>query len=154
MRASTADDFVNRLPTEIESQSANQLRRVLAGLVREGEPTRLSLALGQGEIAEVTLSPAVAHTLLDLLRLIASGKGFELVPVDAELTTQQTADLLNVSRPFLVKLLERGDIPFTKTGRHRRIRAEDLFAYKSARDDARAEALADMASLDAETAYL
>ena len=67
---------------------------------------------------------------------------------------QQAADHLNVSRPFLIKLLEGGDIPFTKTGRHRRIRAEDLFAYKDKRDGKRADALSGMARLGAEKGYL
>ena len=59
------------------------------------------------------------------------------------------ADLLKVSRPFLIKLLEEQKIPFTKTGRHRRVRAVDLFAYKAERDHQRSEALSDMAALDA-----
>ena len=89
------------------------------------------------------------YPFLDVLRLISSGRGFRLIPVDAELTTQQAADLLNVSRPFLIKLLEEQKIPFTKTGRHRRVRAVDLFAYKAERDHQRSEALSDMAALDA-----
>ena len=60
-----------------------------------------------------------------------------MIPVEAELTTQEAADMLNVSRPFLIKLLEKGDIPFTMVGRHRRVRAEDLFAYMTERDQAR-----------------
>ena len=57
---------------------------------------------------------------------------------------------LNVSRPFLIKLLEKGDIPFTMVGRHRRVRAEDLFAYMTERDQARSNALSELAGLDAE----
>ena len=55
-----------------------------------------------------------------------------------------------MSRPFLVKLLEEGEIPFAKTGRHRRVRADDLFAYKEKRDASRSDALSDLAAMDAE----
>lgn len=150
MVALPQEDFTDRLPTEIESENANQLRKIMAGLVSDHEPTRLELALEKGQTAEVVLSPAIAKTFLDVLRLIASGKSFRLIPVNAELTTQQAADLLNVSRPFLIKLLEQGAIPHAKTGRHRRLRAEDVFAYKARRDEERAEALTEMARYDAE----
>lgn len=154
MTALAQDSFAERLPTEIEVDNADHLRKIMAGLVQDEEPTHLQLALGKGEMADVTLSPAIAKTFLQVLQLISSGKGFRLIPVGAELTTQQAADHLNVSRPFLIKLLEAGEIPFAKTGRHRRIKAEDLFAYKAMRDRQRADALSDMAKLDAEKGYL
>ena len=154
MSALAHDNFSDRMPTEIEVANADQLRKIMANLVTEDKPTKLQLALEKGEMADVTLSPAIANTFLQVLRLISSGKGFKLIPVGAELTTQQAADHLNVSRPFLIKLLEAGDIPFAKTGRHRRIKAEDLFAYKAARDAQRGETLSDMAKLDAEKGYL
>lgn len=154
MTALVQDSFAERLPTEIEVDNADQLRQIMARLVNDEEPTRLQLALAKGELADVTLSPAIAKTFLQVLRLISSGKGFRLIPVSSELTTQQAADHLNVSRPFLIKLLEGGDIPYAMTGRHRRIKAEDLFAYKARRDGRRADVLADMAKLDAEKGYL
>lgn len=73
-----------------------------------------------------------------------------LVPVYKMLTTQQAADILNVSWPFLVLLLEKGEIEFSLVGRHRRIKAEHLFAYKKAREKRRAAALSDLAAFDAE----
>ena len=56
------------------------------------------------------------------------------VPNSKQLTTQQAADILNVSRPYLIKLLEEGELPHTKTGRHRRVEARDVFAFKRERD--------------------
>ena len=154
MAALRQEAFLDRLPDAVEIKNAEQLRTIVASQIREGEPTTLSLAVEGGEIRTVTLAPALAASLLEVLRLVSSGRGFQMIPVDSELTTQQAADLLNVSRPFLVKLLEAGDIPFTKTGRHRRVRAQDLFGYKKRRDGRRSDALSDLAQTDAEHGLL
>ena len=150
MSALKKEAFFDRLPDEVEIKNAEQLRTIVASQIKEGEPTTLSLALESGEMQTVTLAPALTASLLEVLRLVSSGRGFRMIPVEAELTTQQAADLLNVSRPFLVNLLENGDVPFTKTGRHRRVRADDLFAYKEKRDAQRSDALGDLARADAE----
>ena len=143
------ETFLDRLPDEVEIRNAEQIRTMVASRIKEGKPMTLSLALEGGEVQNLTLAPALAASLLEVLRLVSSGRGFRMIPVGSELTTQQAADLLNVSRPFLVKLLEAGDIPFTKTGRHRRVRADDLLAYKEKRDAARSDALDDLAQTDA-----
>jgi len=83
-----------------------------------------------------------------LLGHLQKGDGVTFVPISKQLTTQQAADILNVSRPFLIKLLEAGKIPFDKVGRHRRIRARDLFDYKRTRHDERAKAMADLLEND------
>lgn len=150
MNAIRKEAFFDRLPDEVEIRSAEHLRTIVASQIRGGEPTQLSLALKGGEVRTVTLAPALTASLLEVLRLVSSGRGFRMIPVESELTTQQAADLLNVSRPFLVKLLEKGEIPFAKTGRHRRVRAENLFAYKEKRDASRSDALSDLAAMDAE----
>ena len=150
MAALHKERFSNRLPTKVEINNADQLRHIIASQVTEGQPVDLSLAVDGGETRNITLMPALTDTLLDILRLISTGRGFRMIPVEAELTTQEAADMLNVSRPFLIKLLEKGDIPFTTVGRHRRVRAEDLFAYMVERDRARSDALSELAGLDAE----
>lgn len=149
MNAVAQEAFSDRMPSKLEIENADQLRTIMAGIIRDDGDTTLNLVQEKGKLESITLTPAIARTFLDVLRLISSGRGFRLIPVDAELTTQQAADLLNVSRPFLIKLLEEQKIPFTKTGRHRRVRAVDLFAYKAERDHRRSEALSDMAALDA-----
>lgn len=150
MAALRKEHFSNHLPNNVEINNANQLRHIIASQMIAGQPVDLSLAIGGGENRNITPMPALTDTLLDLLRLISTGRGFRIIPVEAELTTQEAAEMLNVSRPFLIKLLEKGDIPFTTVGRHRRVRAEDLFAYTAERNKARSEALSELSGLDAE----
>ncbi len=87
--------------------------------------------------------PAGAVAVLrDLLVFMSRGHGITMFPRLAELTTMQAADMLNVSRPYLIKLLESGDIPYRYVGRHRRVRLEDVIGYKEA-IDRRREAVLD-----------
>lgn len=142
--------FDDRLPSTAEMESANKLRQILAGQIKDGEPTRLKLALDAETRADVVLAPALVRSFMDLLRYVGSGRAVTIVPIEERLTTQSAADLLDVSRPHLIKLLERGDIPHTMVGRHRRIRAHDLFEYKRRRDSERAVALSELAETDAD----
>lgn len=150
MNAKASDAFSNRLPSRVEIANADQLRQIIASVVDENDGATLGISERQGITRPVTLTPAIAQTFLDVLRLISSGQGFRLIPVGAQLTTQQAADILNVSRPFLIKLLDEQELPYMRVGRHRRIEASALFDYKARRDEARAAALADMAALDME----
>lgn len=95
----------------------------------------------------LTVPRAVIDLLAEILRNMAQGRGVSIVPSTAELTTQQAADLLNVSRPFLIGLLTSGEIPHRTVGTHRRIRAEDLLTYRAADDRRRREAADDLTAL-------
>ena len=150
MVAVHTEDFSNRLPTKAEIENADQLRHIIALQVTEGQPVDLSFAGPGGETRNFTLMPALTDALLDILCLISNGRGFRMVPVEAELTTQEAVDLLNVSRSFLIRLLEKGDFPFTTVGRHRRVQATDLFAYKTERHQVRSVALSELAALDSQ----
>lgn len=95
--------------------------------------------------------PGVVVALLQqLLTPLSRGDGVLLVPVHKELTTQQAADVLGVSRQYLIRLLGEGHIPFSRTGTHRRLRYEDVLAYKEKRDAERRAALDEMAQMTQE----
>jgi excisionase family DNA binding protein len=143
----TAKGLSHRLPSSDERASANNLRKIIASQ-GDAEAT-LKVHLESGP-AEIVLAPALSGMLMDLLRHIGNGDAVTLVPVSKMLTTQQAADILNVSRPFLVSLLESDILPHVKVGRHRRIKAELLFAYKAERDNERSAALSELAEMDAE----
>lgn len=139
-----------QFPTETAARQASEALDALRGLLpaTRGATVQLS-AEGEGARVEAIMPRAALELLLDMLAQMACGNAVSIVPTHAELTTQEAADLLNVSRPHLVELLERGDIPFRKVGSHRRVRAEDLFAYKRV-DDKRRAAIAAELTRDAE----
>ena len=125
-------------PTTREAGIARSSRQILARYAVADLPLTLRLADGEEEIE----LPAGAVSLLArVLEAMAAGRGVTLAPEHAELTTVQAADVLNVSRPYLIKLLDEKAIPYRKVGTHRRVRMEDVLAYKSAIDREREEVL-------------
>lgn len=89
----------------------------------------------------IPIPESVFYILERVAEVMARGDSITIVPVGKELTTQQAADILNVSRQYLVRLLDEGRIPYTKTGKHRRLRIDDVLAFKELRDDQRRAAL-------------
>lgn len=144
-----AEEIGSRLPSAGEKDAANQLRKIIAAHAAGDAKLRL-LEEGDKTPTEITLTPAMSQLLMELLRHIGKGDAVTLVPISQMLTTQQAADVLNVSRPYLISLLDKKEIAHTLVGRHRRVRAEDLFAYKRERDGLRSKALDDLAATDAE----
>ncbi|MEZ2228194.1 helix-turn-helix domain-containing protein [Microcoleus sp.] len=111
---------------EKEQESIAQLAQILSR-----ESAQLKLVESNGK--EIIIPPSVYKLLGQVVGAMASGQAISLVLHNRELTTQEAADILNVSRPFLVKLLEKGEIPYIKVGSHRRILFQHLMTYKQQR---------------------
>jgi excisionase family DNA binding protein len=94
----------------------------------------------------VTLPAEAFRLLVEIVSQMASGNAVSIIPVHVEVTTQQAADFLYVSRPYLISLLESGKLPFRKVGTHRRVRMADLIAYKRRDEEARRKVLDELAA--------
>lgn len=118
------------------AEGAKAALQALAGAGHQESNARIRVG---GDTSQDTVVPWEAfELLLEILRQMAVGNTVAIVPIGSDVTTQQAASYLNVSRPFLVTLLEQGRIPFKKVGTHRRVRFEDLIRYKQ-EDDARSQ---------------
>ena len=127
----------------VDSDELSVARRSSGILARHREKTgRITFQLLEGRTKESVVLPAAAARLLkEILACLAEGKSVSIVPEQVELSTQQAADLLNVSRPYFIGMLEGGKIPSRKVGTHRRVHARDVLVYKQAIEAERARAL-------------
>jgi len=144
------ENFEMVSPSESDVALALESSRLLASH-KLGPQTSMRLQLlDDGEPAETMTIPTSALRLfVHLLTEMSRGNAVTVIPTYAELTTQQAADLLNVSRPYLVKLLDEGKIPSRTVGKYRRVRFDDLMAYKK-KDDATREKILDQLSADSQ----
>jgi excisionase family DNA binding protein len=134
------------LPRQSEVEAATHGQRTLAAyLATQGETQRIQIFDNQDQAHQIELPTSALRLLVDILAELAEGNAVKVVPIHAELTTQEAADMLNVSRPHLVKLLEEGALAFHRTGKHRRVRFADLMAYKTRRDQASEDVMAELA---------
>ncbi len=129
-------------PTRAEVQLAGESSQRLARYAQRD--LKLQIAGNHGET--ITLPESAVRLLVQLLSEMAAGNAVTLVPIHAELTTQQAADALGVSRPFLVKLLDEGEIPSRKVGTHRRVLFSDLMTFRRKNDQQRLKALDELAA--------
>lgn len=117
-----------------------ELDRVLRQILQGPTPRAACKLIGaNGE--QVEIPEAVFHFVMRVAEVLAKGDAVTVVPVGKLLTTQQAADILNMSRQHLVDLLEKNEIAHHRVGRHRRIRIEDLLGYKALRDARRSGGL-------------
>ena len=139
-----------KLPTPQTAEQAQAALRALSTLPRKKPARTIRVQLeGMSEGVSVTVPREAFELFLEVLGQMANGNAVTIVPVHAELTTQQAADLLNVSRPYLIGLLDSGKIPFRLVGAHRRVKLADLKAFKDA-DDRERQAALDELTADAQ----
>src|SRR6266446_4300118 len=136
------------LPSEAEAILAKETSRVLAARLRENEPLRLRISDDPSPEGTFNLPASALRLLVRILEEMARGDTVTLIPVHAELTTQEAADMLNISRPSLIQLLDEGKIEYRKVGTHRRVRFEALMQYKRRADADRREVLKQLAVYD------
>jgi len=130
------DNFPTADTAQTAANAAKGLRRVLTNGAKQVE-----ISAKADDQATVEVPREAFKLFLRILAEMANGNAVTIVPLHAELTTQQAADLLNVSRPYLVSLLDEGTIPHRMVGTRRRVRAEDVLAYKRKDDTERQEVL-------------
>ena len=131
------------IPSERDATLADQAGRALEALIEGTQP-------GSVRFGDQTVDiPAPAlHLLREILDWMAQGKGVALTPLHTELTTRQAAELLQVSRTHLVQILDEGRIPCRKVGSHRRVRTEDILAWRRETELRRREVLDELTARD------
>jgi excisionase family DNA binding protein len=132
------------LPTKQEASLAKQSGDVLASYIQSTAKPAIQLIKKNKAQEPVQLPKAALRLLVDILSEMAKGNAVTLIPIRAELTTQEAADLLNVSRPYLVSLLKSKKIPHHKVGNRRRMLAKDILDYKARIDKSRLDVLAEL----------
>ena len=143
----TADSFEPVTPNESEVRLAGSTSERLAAILKKNSSSSIQV-LGKGQEEErLDLPESAARILVSALEEIAKGRSITLVAMEEEITTGQAADLLSVSRPYFVQMLDQGEMPFRKVGPRRRVKLQDVMTYKRELYSRRLQ------TLDALTAY-
>ncbi|HQT03382.1 MAG: helix-turn-helix domain-containing protein [Gammaproteobacteria bacterium] len=138
----TTSQLTQTMPTSEEMALARESGRALSAYLQMRSQTQqIEILDDKGETHAVRIPVSALRLLVSVLSEIGDGNAVSIIPIHAELTTQEAADALNVSRPYLIQLLEKGDIPYHKTGTHRRVRYQDVMTYKDRVDSERRKSL-------------
>lgn len=142
MATQVPDNFETVSPSPADVLLARESSRILAiQKLDQQSSVRIQVMNDRDDAEPVSVPASAIRLFLHLLTEMSQGNAVTLIPTHAELTTQQAADLLNVSRPYVAKLLDEGKIPGRTVGKYRRVRFDDLMAFKQKDDDARAKVL-------------
>lgn len=138
---------VKKDPTKTDQVLAERSLSLIEQILKSQQKSikSIEISVANNETERIEIPDKAFEHLGKILQAMAEGKDVFIICNEEELTTQEAADILNISRPHLVKLLESGEIPFTKVGKHRRVQFEDLNAYKKKRQKNRQHHLREMA---------
>lgn len=129
------------VPTPQESKLAAEVLEKLSSHLSRARRADLTLSSSSGAVEHIPVPARALELLVEILRQTAAGNAVAVLPIHQDLTTQEAADLMNVSRPFLIALVEKGELPCHKVGTHRRIPLAAVLALKSKADADREKAL-------------
>ncbi|MBS1749233.1 MAG: helix-turn-helix domain-containing protein [Bacteroidetes bacterium] len=139
-----------RKPSKLDQKTASESYDTLASVIEQLHSEQPEIEIEEtGEKIKIPLS--ALKLLGDILKGMGQGKLISLVPIATEVTTQAAAEILGCSRPHLVKLLEDGKIPFTKVGKHRRIKFDDMMRYRKQMKEQQKQNIIDIMNSDEET---
>lgn len=139
------------LPSAEEASLAKRCSQALSAILETRADTQtLAISTPKGGVHSVDIPVSALRLLVEVLTELGEGNSVRLVPVHAELTSQDAADLLNVSRPTLIRLLNEGAIPYHRTGNRRKVKFADLRAYQQQLEHDRLAALSELSALDQE----
>lgn len=135
------------LPSEEIIEIARESSRSLSAILQKESLTQqIDVHGDKGAVRVLNIPTSALRLMLEALTEMSEGNAVSITSIHSVMTTQEAADILNVSRPFLVQLLENGEIPFHKVGTHRRVRYEDVLGYKKSIDAKRRKALDELAA--------
>lgn len=152
MNSSILDSVSLPAKKEIEVALSGQ-RELATFLSTKFETQKISIQDANDQTHQIELPTSALTLLMKVLGELAVGNAVQVVPVHAELTSQEAANILNISRPHMVKLLENGKLPYHKTGRHRRVFFADLMRYKAERESESNNAMQELADLSQELGF-
>ena len=132
-----------------QAKKKRHFKEVHQHLNKEQNLSELKIVLTSG--VEISLPPEMVSVLIEVSERLSKGQAVRLTPVKELLTTNEAAEILNISRPYLIRLLDKGDLPFHWVGTHRRLHLDDVMEYKTQRDQKRFKDLGDLIELSQES---
>ncbi len=142
-------NVATKLPSAEEIALAKLGSQELSAVIESnGEAQRINVVDKQGQAHEVMIPASALNLMIEVLTQLGQGNSVSITPIHAELTTQEGADMLNMSRPTFIKLLDSNEIPFTRTGNRRKVAFADLMEYKEQLEKRRLASLDELSQLD------
>ena len=137
-------------PSKDEQRAAMESYDALASTLKQLRSENPEIEIEETE-EKIRIPISALRLLADILKELSNGNPISLVPIATEMTTQAAAEFIGCSRPHIVKLVEKGEIPFTKIGKHRRIKFEDVARYRKAMKTQQKDAINKLMEMDEES---